>query len=169
MGSHTHFLSKVLHNHGNHQPVIAVPDSVGLDLFRTVSTAPPLPIKREIPPETASSELGRKHRFQLSTGPTCARRRWSGALVVAAGLQGLGRPYELTIYAGDDHPLTQNLADMRAGCARGLRGIADARAAASPAPVCGASASSRRPVAQGVSRGPGPGAPPVQRWYARRT
>lgn len=42
-------------------------------------------------------------------------RVWPGeSLAVAAGLQRLGRPYELTVFAGDDHPLTRNLPEVRA-------------------------------------------------------
>jgi dipeptidyl aminopeptidase/acylaminoacyl peptidase len=42
-------------------------------------------------------------------------RVWPGeALAVAAGLQRLGRPYELVVYAGDDHPMSANLPDVRA-------------------------------------------------------
>ncbi len=41
-------------------------------------------------------------------------RVWPGeALAVGTGLQRLGRPFELTIYAGDDHPMTRNLPDVR--------------------------------------------------------
>jgi len=42
-------------------------------------------------------------------------RVWPGdALAVAQKLQSLGRPYELVIYAGDDHPLTNHRADASA-------------------------------------------------------
>jgi dipeptidyl aminopeptidase/acylaminoacyl peptidase len=42
-------------------------------------------------------------------------RVWPGeTLAVAAGLQRLGRAYELVVYAGDDHPMAANLPDVRA-------------------------------------------------------
>ncbi|MSO51801.1 MAG: hypothetical protein EXQ51_05190 [Acidobacteria bacterium] len=41
-------------------------------------------------------------------------RVWPGdSLAVAAGLQRRGRLYELTVYAGDDHPLTRSLPEVR--------------------------------------------------------
>jgi len=42
-------------------------------------------------------------------------RVWPGStLSLASALQALGKPYELVVYGGDDHPLTRNLPDARA-------------------------------------------------------